>query len=404
VQRGAWIYIGFIYLVGGAIIIASLPTTQIANQNWLLFFIILTFITVTQMLRVEAPSHQLYHPAYIFIMMGALLLDPFLFNLVVIVSHLAEWIKERSIKSKHLQDWYIQPFNIAMHILLGASVRLIYSTVNPNSSDYTSLAAILGALLGAVVYVLLNHLIVGLVISLARRVSFKESGILNFDSLAIDFSMLMLGYASAVLISLNLWLIVPELSTLYLIYRALSVPQLIQQANIDPKTGLWNAEYFNKTLELEINRAMRHERPLTVVMADIDLLRNINNTYGHIAGDAVLVGIADIFRASFREYDVVARFGGEEFAIMIPETTSQIAIERIESIRQKIEAAEFRSPVNQQQRIRATMSFGISELNGGVKNVKELLHCADVAVYASKLNGRNQSCIYTAELLNILQV
>ena len=86
-QRGAWIYIGFIYLVGGAIIIASLPTTQIANQNWLLFFIILTFITAAQMLRVEAPSHQLYHPAYIFIMVGALLLDPFLFNLVVIISH-----------------------------------------------------------------------------------------------------------------------------------------------------------------------------------------------------------------------------------------------------------------------------------------------------------------------------
>jgi diguanylate cyclase (GGDEF)-like protein len=403
VQRGAWIYIGFIYLVGGAIIIASLLSTHIANQNWLLFFIILTFITITQMLRVEAPTHQLYHPAYIFIMLGALLLDPFLYNLVIIISHLAEWIKERSIKSKHLQDWYIQPFNIAMHILLGAAVRLIYSTVNPNPGDYTSLAAILGALMGAVVYVSLNHLIVGLVISLARRVSFKESGILNFDSLAIDFSMLMLGYASAVLMSFNLWLIVPELSTLYLIYRALSVPQLMQQANIDPKTGLWNAEYFSKTLEIEINRAVRHERPLTVVMADIDLLRNINNTYGHIAGDAVLVGIAEIFRASFREYDVVARFGGEEFAIMIPETTAQIAIERIESVRQKIEAAEFHSQINQQQRIRATMSFGISELQGGIKNVKELLHCADVAVYASKLNGRNQSCIYSAELLNVLQ-
>jgi diguanylate cyclase (GGDEF)-like protein len=335
--------------------------------------------------------------------MGALLLDPFLYNLVVIISHLAEWIKERSIKSKHLQDWYIQPFNIAMHILLGATVRLIYSSINPNPGDYTSLVAILGAFMGAVVYVCLNHLIVGLVISLARSISFKESGILNFDSLAIDFSMLMLGYASAVLMSLNLWLIVPELSTLYLIYRALSVPQLIQQANIDPKTGLWNAEYFNKTLEIEINRSVRHERPLTVVMADIDLLRNINNTYGHIAGDAVLVGIADIFRASFREYDVVARFGGEEFAIMIPETPAQIAIERIESVRQKIEAAEFHSQVNQQQRIRATMSFGISELKGGIKNVKELLHCADVAVYASKLNGRNQSCIFSNELLEVLQ-
>lgn len=71
-----------------------------------------------------------------------------------------------------------------------------------------------------------------------------------------------------------------------------------------------------------MNRARRHERPLTVVMADIDLLRNINNTYGHIAGDAVLKGVADIFRASFREYDEIARFGDDEFFILIPDTSA----------------------------------------------------------------------------------
>ena len=145
------------------------------------------------MLRVEAPSHQLYHPAYVFIMSAALLLDPFLFNLMVIISHLAEWLKEYWLKSKHLQDWYIQPFNIAMHILLGASVRFVYTAVNPNPGVYTSILAMVGALTGALVYVGLNHLIVGVVISLARKVKFKESGILEWESLTIDYSMLVMG-------------------------------------------------------------------------------------------------------------------------------------------------------------------------------------------------------------------
>jgi len=402
--KRAWAYIVFIYFTGAAIVAASISSTRITNQQWLLFAVLLAFSTLSQMLRVEAPSHQLYHPAYVFIMSAALLLDPFLFNLMVIISHLAEWMKEYLLKSKHLQDWYIQPFNIAMHILLGASVRIVFTALNPNPGDYTSILAMAGALIGALVYVLLNHLIVGVVISLARKVKFKESGILEWESLTIDYSMLVMGYTNAILMSLNYWLVVTVLPPLYLIYRALSVPQLKQQANVDPKTGLWNAEYFTKALEVEIDRASRHERPLTVVMADIDLLRNINNTYGHIAGDAVLVGIADIFRASFREYDVVARFGGEEFSILIPETSAQAAKERIESVRSQIEYSEFHSPVNTQQRIRATMSFGLAELNHDYQNVKELLHRADVAVYAAKLNGRNQSCIYSHDLMNVLNI
>jgi diguanylate cyclase (GGDEF)-like protein len=400
--KRAWAYIVFIYISGGAIVSISIFSTKNVQHNWLLFAILLACSTATQLFRVEAPSHQLYHPAFVFLMSGALLLDPLLFNLMVITSHLAEWMKEHWLKSKHLQDWYIQPFNIGMHILLGASVRFIYNALNPNPGDYTSLLAIAGAFLGALVYVFLNHLIVGLVISLARKVTFRESAIFEWESLMIDYFMLIMGYTSAVLMSLNYWLLITVLPPLYLIYRVLSVPQLKQQANVDPKTGLWNAEYFTKALEVEINRATRHERPLTVVMADIDLLRNINNTYGHIAGDAVLVGIADIFRASFREYDVVARFGGEEFSILIPETSAQAAKERIETIREKIEYCDFRSPVNTQQRIRATMSFGLAELNHEYKTVKELLHRADVAVYAAKLNGRNQCCVYSRDLMNVL--
>jgi len=146
---------------------------------------------------------------------------------------------------------------------------------------------------------------------------------------------------------------------LYPIYSTLKVPALERKTETDSKTGLFNASYFEHALASELKRADRFDRPLTVVMADLDLLRNINNTYGHLAGDEVLRGVANILKGSVREYDVVARFGGEEFAILIPETTPQQAYPRVESIRSSIERADFMVPTSVTP-IQATMSFGVS--------------------------------------------
>ena len=101
-------------------------------------------------------------------------------------------------------------------------------------------------------------------------------------------------------------------------HRSLAVPALQAEARVDPKTGLFNARHFAAALAEEIGRARRFERPMSLIMADLDLLRDINNTYGHLAGDAVLKGIAEVFRAQLRHYDVPARFGGEEFSILLP--------------------------------------------------------------------------------------
>ena len=215
--------------------------------------------------------------------------------------------------------------------------------------------------------------------------------------------MFTMGYVVAILYQLNPWLILPTLTPLYLVYRALAVPQLMQKANRDPKTGLWNAEYFLEALEMELRRSTRFERPLTVVMADLDLLRNINNTYGHLGGDAVLVGVANILKENFRDFDIVSRFGGEEFAFLLPETYPENAYPRIESIRNLIESTIFTAPTTD-AKIKVTMSFGISGINGSLLTAKEIVHQADIAVYHAKLKGRNRTNVYSDDIADTLGI
>jgi diguanylate cyclase (GGDEF)-like protein len=408
--RSASIYIALMFTTGAVIAGAALAdlissSGSAAAQPWRLFLLITCLAALAQLFNAEAPNHQLYHPALVFLFAGAVLFEPGLFTLLVLISHLVEWIKERVTGSRHLRAWYIQPFNISMHIFLGALVHGTILWLNPHRSALDTLPAVAALSVAAAAYTLLNHLIVGQVLVLARGIPWKVSGILNPESLSTDFVLLAQGWVIAILVRLNPWLILPALTPLYLIYRALAVPQLKQQAHRDAKTGLWNAEFFMKALEAETNRSNRFGHPLTVVIADLDLLRNINNAYGHLAGDAVLVGVANILRQYVREYDVVSRFGGEEFAILMPEVQPENAYLRIESIRRAIEEAVFISPASQAE-IRATMSFGIAGSVPWKQTPKELVHCADIAVYQAKMSGRNRTCIFSKEeacLLGVFQ-
>jgi diguanylate cyclase (GGDEF)-like protein len=371
--------------------------TDFIHVKWTALLILGLLATVAQLFKSEAPTHQLYHPTLGFSIALVLLFDPGWYVLLVLLTHLLEWAKEALTRGQHLRDWYIQPFNISMHIICGLLAWLVFHQINPAPGELDSLRAMAGAGLGAIVYVTLNHLLVGEVLVLARGVSWKESGILDFENLSTDFVMLALGFVFANLVIQNPWLVVPALTPLYLIYRALAIPILKQQVNTDVKTGLWNAKYFLKALETEMNRAQRFDRPLTVVMADLDFLRNINNAYGHLAGDAVLFGAAQILKTHFREYDVVARFGGEEFAVLMAETTPEEAFSRIETIREAIQAAEFEAPTTH-VKIKATMSFGLAGIDGTQHCIKDLIHCADVAVYQAKLEGRNCTKIFSADV------
>src|SRR5438046_7747278 len=124
-------------------------------------------------------------------------------------------------------------------------------------------------------------------------------------------------------------------------------------------------------------------------MADLDLLREINNNYGHLAGDAVLKGIADVFRQQLRHYDIPARFGGEEFSILLPETPPEQAMEIAERIRRAVAEREFEVETAAEP-IRATVSLGVAGFPKDGLDANELIHQADLAVYRGKLQGRNR--------------
>jgi diguanylate cyclase (GGDEF)-like protein len=229
----------------------------------------------------------------------------------------------------------------------------------------------------------------GMVLFLTSGESLASSAVFDRLILTIETTLFAMGAGAALIWRVNPYAVLLTVMPLYLIYVTLQVPALQRKAESDAKTGLFNARHFSQALHKELDRADRFDRPLTVVMADLDYLRDINNTYGHLAGDVVLIGIANIIRESAREYDLVSRFGGEEFALLMPETTPEQALPLIESIRQAIQAAEF--PVSTSLTpVKVTMSFGVAGRQRSGQKPEEIVHNADLAVYKAKQTGRNR--------------
>jgi diguanylate cyclase (GGDEF)-like protein len=384
----AWVYIWGVLTVGTLLCGLAYLGPAASPSQWLTFAALSLFATLSQFFEAEAPGRQSYYLHTIFFFAGALLLQPWLFTLLIGIPHVIEWAKARLRNGTHLRAWYIQPFNISVHIIAGLTAYWIHAFLNPNAS-YISFLSVIATTLAALSYVALNHLLIGMALVLARGVSWRESGVLEFDNLLTDFIMIYLGSIVAVLWGINSFLIIPALLPLVLTYRALLIPALKQQAQTDGKTGLLNARHFAKVFAEELERTRRMRRPLALIMADLDLLRAINNTYGHLAGDAVLTGIGEAIRTTIRSNDIAGRFGGEEFAIVLPEVGPAEAYALAERIRLTIEALRF-DVATSPTPIGATMSLGVACFPSDGDSTTSLTQAADVAVYQAKFNGRNR--------------
>lgn len=169
--------------------------------------------------------------------------------------------------------------------------------------------------------------------------------------------------------------------------QAILTEELEKLATTDPLTGVWNRRHLFALAEREITRVHRYNRPLSLLIIDIDRFKVINDTYGHAGGDEVLAILAKTVLNCLRKSDLFGRFGGEEFVAFLPETTLQTAVAAAERIRENL--ANIVISVYEQQ-IRITVSIGVASYQKEDLTIDALLQRADKALYQAKNQGRNQ--------------
>jgi diguanylate cyclase (GGDEF)-like protein/PAS domain S-box-containing protein len=175
--------------------------------------------------------------------------------------------------------------------------------------------------------------------------------------------------------------------------RKLMENELKQQARMDYLTGIFNRRHLVEQGEIELARAIRYGKPFSLLMLDIDHFKQVNDAHGHRAGDRVLVELGGLLNSTMREVDVVARMGGEEFAILLPETDGQQAAEVAERLRRVV--AENPVILDSGTKLQVTVSIGVASLDSSVANIDILLNRADDALYRAKETGRNKVCAST---------
>lgn len=163
--------------------------------------------------------------------------------------------------------------------------------------------------------------------------------------------------------------------------------ELMAMATHDQLTGLHNRHYLADTLSKKLAQCKRHNESLSVIMVDIDHFKNVNDTFGHLMGDMILKAVGTVIQDSTRKEDTSARFGGEEFVLVLDNCSAHDAMIKAEGLRSKIEALR-------PEGIAITASFGVAQLDEHIQRYENLLKNADTALYLAKEEGRNRVILY----------
>lgn len=162
-----------------------------------------------------------------------------------------------------------------------------------------------------------------------------------------------------------------------------NIDYLYELATIDEKTGVYNNKFFKTISEMELDKAKRGLEPLSLLIIDLDNFKKLNDTYGHLIGDKMLQRLGHVLKENTRKYDIVSRFGGEEFVILLPNTKIKRAKTVCERLRKKVEND------NEMKKYNVTMSGGLTEYKKG-DSVKKMQLRADKGVYKAKKLGKNR--------------
>jgi diguanylate cyclase (GGDEF)-like protein len=364
--------------------LVSAPSSAPSRDDWRLAALLGGLAAIVQLFVVVTPRNQSYHLTPGIVLAAAILLPLPLVGLVVVAQHVPEWLKVR-------YPWFIQSFNIANYALAAAVARDVFSAherpFGPIGSPQVDF--FVAGLAAAVAFVAVQHTLLAVVLKLARGHALEETGLFTFQSLSMDTVLAIVGVVVAALWETNPYLVAFALAPLFLLHRTLALPKLEAEAQQDPKTGLYNARHFSTLLDEAVDRCFRSGGTVSLLVADLDLLREINNRFGHLAGDAVLSAVAGVLQRDSGRNGVAARFGGEEFCVLLPDTSEDDAVVVAERIRRAVASLGIAVGTSSEP-ISATISIGVSTLPDHAASAEELLHRADACAYRAKAQGRNR--------------
>ncbi len=243
----------------------------------------------------------------------------------------------------------------------------------------------------AVVFAVVNTCLVAVAAWLAQPSAKLADMLWDRERMLLDLTETCVGILVTITCALSPLLLCVALPPVVLLQRNLIHQQLKVAARTDAKTGLLNAIAWQREADAEVARAQRAGEPVAVLLADVDHFKLVNDTHGHLTGDDVLRALADELRRQVRESDLVGRFGGEEFVIVLPRTQAEEACRIAERLRRS--AAQVQVLVTGRA-VGVTISIGVAVLGCHGRDLFELLAAADLALYRAKNTGRDRVCLY----------
>jgi diguanylate cyclase (GGDEF)-like protein len=275
--------------------------------------------------------------------------------------------------------------SVAFHSSIGSPAELSRGASGP----------IIVAVACAALFTVLNMALIAIAAHTADPESRWREVLWDRESLLLDTVELCLGVTVAILSGLNLALLLLTLPPVVLLQRSLLHAQLQKAARTDPKTGLLNAAAWQREADTEIVRAQRTGETLALLIVDIDHFKRVNDRHGHLVGDQVLVAVAATLRSQLRDYDVVGRFGGEEFVILLPRADIAEASRVAERLRTRVGRMAVAADGTL---VTVTISAGVAIMNIHGDDLIELLAAADLALYQAKELGRDRICLSAAPI------
>jgi len=317
-------------------------------------------------------------------------LPPSLAGLVVIVTYAHLWVRvQRKMGTRPVHRvvfstamMMASAYLAAGTIAAGWSLQRMYSWTGSVTTTFV-------VLIGALVFLTVNSVLVAIAASLHGRPSHV---LVSWPDLALEVATLCLGSMAALALAQVPYLVILVMPPLLVLHRAVLVKQLEELAITDQKTGLLNATAWHEAAKSELSRAVRQRSCFGVLMVDLDHFKRVNDTYGHLAGDEVLKAIARLLKDEIRDYDSAGRFGGEEFAILIPDSTAQDVVATAERLRHRVTELEIVAPTDSGETVISGLSasIGVAIFPNSGTTLEQLMLTADSAVYTAKSNGRNQ--------------